>query len=74
MRTVCTDLSGLLVVLVEEGLPPVLDARLDVLCRGEARPVPGERPCRGQPHLAAWGATFENAKNGKKWKRLWIKI
>ena len=53
-------------VLVEECLAPVLDARLDVLGRGEARPVPGKRPCRGQPHLAAWGATFENAKNGKK--------
>ena len=52
-------------VLVEECLAPVLDARLDVLGRGEARPVPGKRPCRGQPHLAAWGATFENAKNGQ---------
>ena len=45
----------LVMVLVEEGLPPVLDARLNVLGWGEARPVAGQRPGRGQPHLAAWG-------------------
>ena len=68
MRTVCTDLSGLLVVLVEEVVSPALDAGLHVApglcpasCAGPEVSRRGQRqrgdragqPRHGQTHLTA---------------------
>ena len=67
MRTVCTDLSGLLVVLVEEVVSPALDAGLHVSApgrpahcagskvsrRGQRQRGGASQPRHGQTHLTA---------------------